>query len=72
MKIWWSWLGSLTWLTDSWLFNDASSDAWVKLLCLFLLLFYTSLFVFHHRIQNGSGAHSAFYPTGTRGSLPGM
>jgi hypothetical protein len=28
-------------------------------------------FSFHHRIQNGSGAHPASYPMGTRGSLPG-
>jgi hypothetical protein len=25
----------------------------------------------HHRIQNGSGAHSAAYPVGTRGSFTG-
>jgi hypothetical protein len=25
----------------------------------------------HHRVQNGSGAHPAFYPMGTRGSFPG-
>jgi hypothetical protein len=25
----------------------------------------------HHRIQNGSGAHPASYPMGTRGSFPG-
>jgi hypothetical protein len=25
----------------------------------------------HHRVQNGSGAHPASYPTGTRGSFPG-
>jgi hypothetical protein len=25
----------------------------------------------HHRIQNGSEAHPASYPTGTRGSFPG-
>jgi hypothetical protein len=25
----------------------------------------------HHREQNGSGAHPAFYPMGTRGSFPG-
>jgi hypothetical protein len=24
-----------------------------------------------HRVQNGSGAHSASYPMGTRGSFPG-
>jgi hypothetical protein len=24
-----------------------------------------------HRVQNGSGAHPASYPMGTRGSLPG-
>jgi hypothetical protein len=23
-----------------------------------------------HRVQNGSGAHPASYPTGTRGSFP--
>jgi hypothetical protein len=25
----------------------------------------------HHCVQNGSGAHPAFYPMGTRGSFPG-
>jgi hypothetical protein len=25
----------------------------------------------HHRVQNGSGAHPASYPVGTRGSFPG-
>jgi hypothetical protein len=25
----------------------------------------------HHRVQTESGAHSASYPTGTRGSFPG-
>jgi hypothetical protein len=25
----------------------------------------------HHRVQNGSGAHPAFYPMGTRGSSLG-
>jgi hypothetical protein len=29
------------------------------------------LFSLHHLIQNGSGAHLASYPMGTRGSLPG-
>jgi hypothetical protein len=28
-------------------------------------------FSLHHRIQNGSGAHPAFYPMGTRGYFPG-
>jgi hypothetical protein len=28
-------------------------------------------FSLHHRVQNGSGAHPASYPRGTRGSLPG-
>jgi hypothetical protein len=28
-------------------------------------------FCLHHRVQNGSGAHSAFYTMGTRGSFPG-
>jgi hypothetical protein len=28
-------------------------------------------FFFHRRIQNGSGAHPASYPMGTRGSFPG-
>jgi hypothetical protein len=28
-------------------------------------------FPLHHRIQNGSGAHPASYPMGTRGSFPG-
>jgi len=27
-------------------------------------------FSLHHRIQNGSGAHPASYPMGTRGSFP--
>jgi hypothetical protein len=31
----------------------------------------TGNFSFHHRVQNGSGAHPAFYPMGTRGSFPG-
>jgi hypothetical protein len=26
---------------------------------------------FHHRVQNGSGAHTTSYPMGTRGSFPG-
>jgi hypothetical protein len=25
----------------------------------------------HHHVQNGSGAHPASYPMGTRGSFPG-
>jgi hypothetical protein len=29
-------------------------------------------FYLHHRVQNGSGAHSASYPMGTRGSFPGV
>jgi hypothetical protein len=28
-------------------------------------------FSLHHRVQNGSGAHPACYPMGTRGSFPG-
>jgi hypothetical protein len=28
-------------------------------------------FSLHHRVQNGSGAHPASYPTGIRGSFPG-
>jgi hypothetical protein len=28
-------------------------------------------FSLHHRVQNGSGAHSASYPMGARGSFPG-
>jgi hypothetical protein len=28
-------------------------------------------FSFHHRVQNGSEAHPASYPVGTRGSFPG-
>jgi hypothetical protein len=28
-------------------------------------------FSLHHRVQNGSGAHPAFYLMGTRGSFPG-
>jgi hypothetical protein len=28
-------------------------------------------FSFHHRVQNGSGAHPASYPIGTRGSFSG-
>jgi hypothetical protein len=28
-------------------------------------------FSLHHRVQNGSGAHQASYPMGTRGSFPG-
>jgi hypothetical protein len=28
-------------------------------------------FSFHHRVQNGSGAHPASYPVRTRGSFPG-
>jgi hypothetical protein len=28
-------------------------------------------FLFHHRVQNGCGAHPASYPMGTRGSFPG-
>jgi hypothetical protein len=29
-------------------------------------------FSLHHRVQNGSGAHLASYPMGTRGSFPGV
>jgi hypothetical protein len=28
-------------------------------------------FSLHHRVHNGSGAHPASYPVGTRGSFPG-
>jgi hypothetical protein len=28
-------------------------------------------FSLHHRVQNGSGAHSASYPIGNKGSFPG-
>jgi hypothetical protein len=28
-------------------------------------------FSLHHRVQNGSEAHPASYPMGTRGSFPG-
>jgi hypothetical protein len=28
-------------------------------------------FSLHHRVQNGSGSHSASYPMDTRGSFPG-
>jgi hypothetical protein len=28
-------------------------------------------FSLHHRVQNGSGAHPASYPMGTRGAFPG-
>jgi hypothetical protein len=28
-------------------------------------------FSLHHRVQNGSRAHPASYPMGTRGSFPG-
>jgi hypothetical protein len=28
-------------------------------------------FSLHHRVQNGSGAHSASYPMGNKGSYPG-
>jgi hypothetical protein len=27
--------------------------------------------ILHHHVQNGSGAHPASYPTGTRGSFRG-
>jgi hypothetical protein len=29
-------------------------------------------FSLHHRVQNGSWAHTASYPMGTRGSFPGV
>jgi hypothetical protein len=29
-------------------------------------------FSLHHRVQNGSGAHPASYPMGTRGSFLGL
>jgi hypothetical protein len=29
-------------------------------------------FSLHHRVQNGSGAHSASYLVGNRGSFPGI
>jgi hypothetical protein len=28
-------------------------------------------FFLHHRVQNDSGTHPAFYPMGNRGSFPG-
>jgi hypothetical protein len=31
----------------------------------------TGNFSIHHRVQNGSGTHTASYPMGTRGSFPG-
>jgi hypothetical protein len=31
----------------------------------------TGNFSLHHRVRNGSGAHPASYPMGTRGSFPG-
>jgi hypothetical protein len=31
----------------------------------------TGNFSLHHRVQNGSGAHPASYPMGTKGSFPG-
>jgi hypothetical protein len=31
----------------------------------------TGNFSLYHRVQNGSGAHPASYPTGTAGSFPG-
>jgi hypothetical protein len=31
----------------------------------------TGNFSLHHRVQNGSGAHLASYPMGTRDSFPG-
>jgi hypothetical protein len=31
----------------------------------------TGNFSFHHRVQNGSGAHPVSYPMGTRGSFSG-
>jgi hypothetical protein len=30
------------------------------------------MFSLYHRVQNGSGAHPASYPMGTRGSFPGL
>jgi hypothetical protein len=30
-----------------------------------------TFFSLHHRVQNGSGAHPACYPMGTRGCFPG-
>jgi hypothetical protein len=35
------------------------------------LLVGTGNFSVHHRVQNGSGAHPASYPMGSRGSFPG-
>jgi hypothetical protein len=29
-------------------------------------------FSLHHRVQNGSGAHPAYYPMRTKGSFPGV
>jgi hypothetical protein len=31
----------------------------------------TGNFSLHHRVQNGSGAHPASYPMGSRGPFPG-
>jgi hypothetical protein len=31
----------------------------------------TRTFSLHHCVQNGSGAHPASYPMGTKGSFPG-
>jgi hypothetical protein len=33
---------------------------------------FKNLRLFNHRVQNGSGAHPASYPMGTRGSFPGV
>jgi hypothetical protein len=35
------------------------------------LLVGTGNFSLHHCVQNGSGAHPASYPMGTKGSFPG-
>jgi hypothetical protein len=46
----------------------------LSFLCVYFqinLLTNLCVFSFHHRIQNGSGAHPASYPMGTTGSFPG-
>jgi hypothetical protein len=48
------------WATD-WTIGVLGFDSWSE----------TENFSLHHRVQNGSVAHPASYPMGSKGSFPG-
>jgi hypothetical protein len=52
--------------------NAAVSDVnKLRIFVLALIKVQAGNFSLHHPVQNGSGAHPASYPMGTRGSFPG-